>query len=226
MFAEAERIYAKDDHTVVFEFKTPYPAFMSMFDVASVPILPKHLYEGTDYPKNEWNQKPVGTGPFKFAEWKKGGYVKLVRNDDYWKPGLPYLDAIWVHILPDAASRALALEEGRIHFTSWSWIEGYDIPRLEALPHLDMTTKGYELMGTMMWLEFNHRKAPFNDVRFRKALAHAIDRNFIRDNIYYGLGKLPGGPILGGGPATTIPTSRPTGTTTRRRRGRCSTTWG
>ena len=198
VFAEAERIYAKDDHTVVFEFKTPYPAFMSMFDVASVPILPKHLYEGTDYPKNEWNQKPIGTGPFKFAEWKKGGYVKLVRNDDYWKPGLPYLDAIWVHILPDAASRALALEEGRIHFTSWSWIEGYDIPRLEALPHLEMTTKGYELMGTMMWLEFNHRKAPFNDVRFRKALAHAIDRNFIRDNIYYGLGKLPGGPISTG----------------------------
>ena len=195
VFPRTEKIYAPDDHTVVFQFKEPYPAFLSMFDVASVPVLPKHLYEGTDYSKNEWNSKPVGTGPFKFSEWKKGSHVKLVRNDDYWKPGLPYLDAIWIHMLPDAASRSLALEEGRIHFTSWTTIQGYDHDRLKAMPHLEMTTKGYELMGTMMWLEVNHRRAPMNDVRFRKALMHAVDREFIRDNIYFGLGKIPGGPI-------------------------------
>ena len=195
VFARAEKIFATDDHTVVFKFKEPYPAFLSMFDVASVPILPKHIYEGTEYTKTEYNHKPVGTGPFKFSEWKKGSHVKLVRNENYWKPGLPYLDAIWFHALPDPASRSLALEEGRVHFTAWGAIEGYDIPRLTAMPNIEMTTKGYELIGTMMWVEFNHRKAPYNDVRFREAIAHAIDRKFIRDNIFYGLGRIPGGPI-------------------------------
>lgn len=195
VFARAEKISASDDHTVVFQLKEPYAAFMTAFDISSVPIFPAHLYEGTDYLKNPWNEKPIGTGPFKFAEWKKGSYVKLVRNDDYWKPGLPYLDAIYFNALPDAATRATQLETGKVHFTSWGNIEGYDVPRLKAMPHLEMTTKGYEVIGTMMWVDFNYRKPPFNDVRFRRALAHAIDREFIRQNIYFGLGKIPNGPI-------------------------------
>ena len=195
VFARVEKTTAPDDHTVVFELKAPYAAFMTAFDPSSIPIYPAHLYEGTDYQKNPWNEKPIGTGPFKFAEWKKGSHIKLVRNDDYWKPGLPYLDAIYFHSIPDAAGRAIALEQGKVHFTSWGNIEGYDVARLKALPSLEMTTKGYEMIGVMMWLEFNYRKAPFNDVRFRKALAHAIDRKFIQQNIYYGLGKIPNGPF-------------------------------
>lgn len=195
VFARVESTTAPDDHTIVFQLKQPYAAFMSAFDISSVPIYPKHLYEGTDYKKNEYNNKPVGTGPFKFAEWKRGSHIKLVRNDNYWKPDRPYLDALYFHVLPDSATRALQLEQGKVHFTSWGNIEGPDVARLAAMDHLDMTTKGYEMIGTMMWLEFNHRKEPFNDVRFRKAIAHAIDREFIRDNIYYGLGKIPNGPI-------------------------------
>ena len=195
VFVRLESITAPDDYTVVFKLKKPYAAFMSAFDISSVPIYPKHLYEGTDYKKSEYNSKPVGTGPFKFVEWKRGSFVKLARNDSYWKKGLPYLDAIYFHVLPDPATRALQLEQGKVHFTSWGNIEGPDVRRLQAKSHLEMTTKGYEMIGTMMWLEFNHRKEPFNDVRFRKAIAHAINREFIRDNIYYGLGKIPNGPL-------------------------------
>ena len=195
VIAMMSKVSAPDDHTVVFEFPNPYPAFMSMFDPASMPVLPKHLYEGTEYTKNPYNEKPVGTGPFKFVEWKKGSFVKLVRNDDYWKPGLPYLDALYFEFIPDAAGRALALEQGKVHLTAWGAIENYDVPRLKALPHLEMTTKGYEMIGTMMWVEFNHRKAPFNDIRFRRAISHAIDREFIRNNIYFGLGKIPTSPV-------------------------------
>ena len=195
VFARVESTTAPDDYTVVFKLKQPYAAFMSAFDISSVPIYPKHLYEGTDYRKNEWNSKPIGTGPFKFVEWKKGSHVKLARNENYWKAGRPFLEALYFHVLPDSATRALQLEKGQVHFTSWGNIEGPDVARLAAKPHLEMTTKGYEMIGTMMWLEFNHRRAPFNDVRFRKAIAHAIDRKFIRDNIYYGLGKIPNSPI-------------------------------
>ncbi len=195
VFARVESTTAPDDYTVVFKLKQPYAAFMSAFDISSVPIYPKHLYEGTDYRKNDYNNKPIGTGPFMFVEWKRGSHVKLARNENYWKKDRPYLDALYFHVLPDSATRALELEQGRVHFTSWGNIEGPDVARLAAMPHLEMTTKGYEMIGTMMWLEFNHRKAPFNDVRFRKAIAHAIDRSFIRDNIYYGLGKIPNSPI-------------------------------
>ena len=69
-----------------------------------------------------------------------------------------------------------------------------EVPRLKALPHLEMTTKGYEYLAQIVWLDFNLRNAPFNDKRFRQAVYHALDRNFIRDRIWFGLGKVATGP--------------------------------
>src|SRR3546814_16560882 len=93
-----------------------------MFTNDSMPIVPKHLYEGTDYLTNPANQAPVGTGPFKFKEWKKGSHIVLVRNPDYWRKGKPYLDKIVFHVIPDAASRAVAFEN----------------PVVQHLPRLDV----------------------------------------------------------------------------------------
>ena len=81
---------------------------MLMFEPGFAPIMPKHIYAGTDYMTNPANQKPVGTGPFMFKEWKRGEYIKLARNPDYWKPGKPYLDELVFNVIPDAASRAVA----------------------------------------------------------------------------------------------------------------------
>lgn len=188
-------IEAEDDHTVVFTMDEPFPAFMLSFAVDNAPMIPRHIYEGTDYHDNEANQTPIGTGPFKFEEWQRGSYIHLVRNDDYFKDDLPYLDEIYFHVIPDAASRAAAMETGEVHISRGEDIEFFDVPRLAEMPNLEMTTGGWEMYGPLGWIEFNHRVEPIDDVRFRKAVMHALDRDFIVENIFFGLGAPATGPF-------------------------------
>ncbi len=184
-----------DAHTVVYKLKEPFGPFLHAFEVSSAPLVPKHIYEGTDFRKNPANETPIGTGPFKFKEWKRGSHIELVRNDNYWKPGLPYLDGITFRIIPDAALRALALETGAAHASQFDAVEPVEVQRLAALPHLSMTTKGYEFVSPIMWIDINNRRAPLNDKRVRQAMLHAIDREFILKNLFFGMGKVATGPI-------------------------------
>lgn len=195
VFARCESITAPDDYTVEFKLKEPFPAFIQSFEVSSAPMVPAHLYEGTDFRANPANATPIGTGPFKLKEWVKGSHIQLVRNENYYKAGLPYLDGIIFRVIPDAASRSLALESGQVQQTQYSDVEPFEVPRLKALSNLEMSTKGYEFVAPMSWLEINHRVKPLDDKRFRKAIAYAIDRKFIRDKIWFGLGRIPTGPI-------------------------------
>jgi ABC-type transport system substrate-binding protein len=110
VLAHVADVEAPDAQTVVFKMKQPFGPFLGSFVPSNMPMVPKHIYEGTDFRTNPANQTPIGTGPFKFKEWQRGQYIHLVRNDDYWKPGLPYLDAIYFRVLPDASARAFALE--------------------------------------------------------------------------------------------------------------------
>ncbi|MET4491208.1 ABC transporter substrate-binding protein [Bradyrhizobium sp. LA7.1] len=194
-FSRVQEASAPDPHTVVFRLKEPFAPFLGAFEMGSAPMIPKHLYEGTDYRSNPANQTPIGTGPFKFGEWKRGQYIRLVRNDDYWKPGLPYLDQIVFRVIPDAASRRIALESGEAQLSSFDNVEWFDIPALRANPALDHTDKGYEFFSPHAWMEVNHRVAPFGDKRFRQALLFALDRTFIRDRLFFGQGKIATGPI-------------------------------
>jgi peptide/nickel transport system substrate-binding protein len=194
-FSRVESAEAPDDHTVVYTLTEPFPAFMLAFEVSSAPMIPKHIYEGTDFRQNEANNTPIGTGPFKFVEWQKGSFIRLERNENYWREGQPYLDAIIFRVLPDAASRALALETGEVQLSSWNDVELFDVQRLQATPHLKFETRGYEFFAPIAWIEINHRVEPLGDKRFRQAIMHALDREFIRDNIWFGLGRIPTGPI-------------------------------
>lgn len=195
IFGRCASITAPDANTVVFKLKAPFGPFLNAFDIANLPVMPKHIYAGTDVVKNPANLKPIGTGPFKFQEWVRGSHIRLVRNDDYFKKGQPYLDAIIYHIVPDGASRALALEEGSVQLTQWTDLELFDAHRLAAEPQLAMTTKGYEYFSPIMWLEMNNRVPPMNDKRFRQAVMYAIDREFIRSKILYGFGRVATGPV-------------------------------
>jgi peptide/nickel transport system substrate-binding protein len=194
-FAHCESITAPDDYTVVFKLKEPFAAFINAFEVASAPIMPAHIYEGTDYKANPANATPIGTGPFKFEKWVKGSYIHLVRNDDYFKPGLPYLDDIYFRVIPDAASRALALESGQVDQSQYNDIEPFDVARLKENPNLNFTTAGYEFVAPVSWLEINNRVKPFDDKRFRQAIMYTLDREFIRDRIWFGLGQVASGPL-------------------------------
>ena len=194
-FSHVESVDAPDDHTVVYTLKQPFPAFMKAFEVSSAPMMPAHVYEGTDYQQNPANATPIGTGPFKFGQWVKGSHIHLVRNEDYYLDAKPYLDDIYFRVIPDAASRALALETGEVDISQYNDVEPFDVQRLEALPHLSMTTEGYEFVAPLSWIEINTREAPLDDARFRQALIHALDREFIRDRIWFGLGRVATGPV-------------------------------
>ncbi|MCM2251663.1 MAG: ABC transporter substrate-binding protein [Ramlibacter sp.] len=186
---------APDTGTVVFRLKSPYSAFLYAFDIGGGAILPKHLFEGTELATNPRNNAPVGTGPFKFAKWERGSHVELVRNTEYWRPGLPYLDGITYRVIPDAASRRLALEQGTVMQVAPTEIEPFDIGRLAKNANLKSTQEGGEYWAPMIWIEMNNSLAPFNDRRFRQAMMYALDRKFMVEKIFFGQGLVSTGPI-------------------------------
>jgi len=195
LLENTEEITAPDAHTVVFKLKQPYSPFLYTFDISIAAILPKHLYEGTDFASNPHNNAPVGTGPFKFAKWERGSYIELVRNPEYWREGLPYLDGITFRVIPDAASRRTAMEQGTIMQMLPTEFEPSDIAAFEKNKNIKKIVGGYEYWAPVNWIEMNNSVLPFNDKRFRQALMHALDRQFIIDKIRFGMGRLASGPF-------------------------------
>lgn len=190
-----DSVTAINEHTVEFKLKEAFSPFMSLFVVDNMPMVPKHIYDGTDYRTNPANQTPIGTGPFKFKEWKKGSHIVLTRNADYWKKGQPYLDEIVFRVIPDAASRAVAFEKGDVQLLRGGDVDNVDVKRLRALPNVEMTTKGWEMYAPLAFMSMNQRKPPFDNVKVRQAVMHAINRKFIVDNIFFGMGKVATSPI-------------------------------
>ena len=187
------RIVTPDAHTVVFEFKTPYTAFLQLIDVTNAPIMPKHLFENQDPMTNPRNISPVGSGAFKFQEWAKGDRITLVRNERYFKPGKPYLDRVVYKVMPSAATAAIAFENGEAdYFINPTPL---DFERLNKLPGVVITEKGREGFAGVETVVLNLNTAPLSDVRVRRAMAYAIDKNYIVDKIAFGKGMVATGPI-------------------------------
>ncbi len=115
-FANVVAADTPDPLTVVWRLSRPAPYIISALASIESQILPRHLYAGTDILTNPHNVAPVGTGPFRFVEWKRGQYVALARNPNYWDKGKPYLDRVIFRLLPDAASLSTALETGEAQF--------------------------------------------------------------------------------------------------------------
>jgi peptide/nickel transport system substrate-binding protein len=196
IFAKIKQATAPDPHTVVLTLDSPFEPFLLMFDATACAIVPKHIYDGTDYRTNPANQHPIGTGPFQFVEWQRGNFLRFKRFEDYWKPGEPYLDEIIYRIIPDSQSRALALQTGQVQLTQANDIEPFDVPRFKKQANLELELKGWEYASQLSWFEINHRVAPLGDPRVRQAMSHAIDRKFILEKLWFGIGKVATGPIV------------------------------
>src|SRR5690606_16727910 len=123
----------------------------------------------------------VGTGPFKFEEWVRNEHIRLVRNENYWAEGLPYLDEITFLPMPEAATRIVAFESGEADVI-------YN-PPLDALSRFssdDQFIVNRTAGGTLLLMFFNTSKEPFDDIRVRQALSYAVDRAEISEALYYG----------------------------------------
>ncbi|WP_099867702.1 ABC transporter substrate-binding protein [Pararhizobium haloflavum] len=190
-----ESVEAPDDHTVVFTLKQPFGPFIGIFEAGTMPMIPKHIYEGTDFANNEMNNTPIGTGPFKFEEWERGSHILLTKNEDYYEEGKPYLDEIYWHVIPDAAARAVAYENGVVDILPGGSVENFDVERIANLENSCITEKGWEYFAPHSWMWLNNREAPFDDARFRQAVMYAMDREFARDALWAGLGQVATGPV-------------------------------
>ena len=134
------------------------------------------MYEGTDPAIAPANLKPVGTGPFKLAEYVKGDKVRFVRNESYFKPGLPYLDELVFRIVPQAATQVLALEKGEVDYLGG--IPGPDLERLQKSADLVLQKSGAGSGGSFCinTLIFNLANPTLAKLEARQAFAYAIDR--------------------------------------------------
>jgi peptide/nickel transport system substrate-binding protein len=194
-FATVEAVETPDDHTVVLVLSKPAPAIMKALFAAESAILPAHLYAGKDFVENPHNLQPVGTGPYKFVSFQRGDNLVLEKNPNYWNKDLPRFDRVVMRFVPDAATRSAMIEAGEAQLVPNSLVPAPDIARLRELPTIGVETRGYEHSCGMQMMDFNLDRPQLADVRVRRAIAHAIDKNWVLRNIWLGLGKVATGPI-------------------------------
>lgn len=187
-----DRISAPSRNVVVFRLKKRYAPFLSWLDEDNGAILPKHLYQGTDPLRNPYNLKPVGTGPFMFESYAPGDRVVLVRNPRYFKPGLPRLDRLVFRVM-GSAQAAQAFEAGEIDV--FLFPSGPDAQRFLNRPGVTVTERGREGSARVVPLILNTRRSPFDDVRARRAIAYALDKDFIARTAYAGVLKPARSPL-------------------------------
>ena len=194
------RIETPDPQTVIFRFFKPYSAFLQQLNVTEAPILPAHLYSGTDATRNPFNLKPIGTGPFVFDSYKPGAELRLKANQNYFKKGLPYLDGVVLRVIPDVGNQLIALEAGEVDFLYG--VNGADLSRVKANKSLStletLTNPGGS--NCIMSMSFNLDKPIFADQRTRQAVLQGLDRKQFLDRILFGQGKVATAPIASGIP--------------------------
>jgi peptide/nickel transport system substrate-binding protein len=186
---------AIDDDT--FEMVAKEPVYTFLFDIQSLYVIPKHIWE--DVPLADWRTDPgatgadpsrvIGTGPFKFQEWRPGESVTLVRNDDYYQK-VPYLDAYTMRVWPDQTAAVNALLNGEIDAVS---LESADVATVEGTPGIAVAE--YPSRG-FLYYEFNldpEVTTKWQDQRVRQALMYALDRQSIVDNILLGYAEVAQG---------------------------------
>lgn len=202
MFGNVAEIEVPASDKVVLRLSKPVPGLMLSMQPLLLPILPKHIYddgqEVKSHPRNMDNV--VGSGPFKVAENKPEERLVLAKNEDFFIPGKPHLDRIVYPVVKDPLTRMLMMEKGEIAYAPFAGIRSNDATRLAKVEGLIVTNEGYDAIGYVHYLEFNLRSAPFDNSDVRKALAHALDTDFM-SKVLFGGQTVPGtGPLHTGNP--------------------------
>ena len=154
-------------YEVRFTLERPQPSFMSILAVGWSAVYPCHV-DG-----RVMRQKPIGTGPYKLAEYKPGESIRLVKNADYWKKGLPYLDGIEYRIVPNQATRTLSFVTGAFDITSSDVTPAVEKDIKAQAPKA--TCETFASAGSSHIL-INHLAKEMQDVRVRRAIDLALDR--------------------------------------------------
>jgi len=195
VFARVETVETPDDYTAILKLSEPSPAMMYALSGWESPMVPKHVYEGTDVLSNPANNAPIGTGPFKFVTWERGSHIILAANKEYWGEGEPMLDRLVVRIITDPSARVAAFEAGELHLGGDGPIPVSEVKRFRENPNFQVETRGTELNNSLDVVELNLRSEILGKPEVRKALIHALDRDKMMQVVYYGLAEKLTGPI-------------------------------
>jgi peptide/nickel transport system substrate-binding protein len=183
-YRNLDRVTANGDYEVTFHLKRPQPSLIALLASGWSPVYPCHV------PPAQMRQHPIGTGPFKFVEFKPNESIKLVRNPDYWKPGRPYLDGIEYTIIKEMSTRNLAFVAGKFDLTS---PYGVTIPTLKDItsqaPWARCEVTASNVNRTLI---INRDKPPFDNLELRRAMALGLDRQGFIDIITQGQGDIGG----------------------------------
>jgi peptide/nickel transport system substrate-binding protein len=184
-FEEIESVEVVDPYQVKIKVKAPFPPLV---DVMATGMIPKHLLEGKDINNDAFNQSPVGTGPYKLGEWKKGQYMTLVANKEFYR-GAPKNEKAILKFIPNQSVRAVQLETGEIDVALIDPAQMERIGKVADLKTYRMTTADYRVMM------YNMKSPLWQDVRVRQALNYAVNRDAMVKGVLLGWGKPAYGPL-------------------------------
>jgi peptide/nickel transport system substrate-binding protein len=177
-----DEVTANADLEVAFHLKRPQPSFIALLASGWSPVYPCHV------PPREMRQHPIGTGPFKFVEFKPNERITLTRNPDYWRPGRPYLDGIEYTIIRDASTGILALGAHQFDRTGVGFVPVSLLKEIQqAAPQVTCEMAAWNASRTAI---VNETTPPFDNPDLRRAVALTLDRKPFIDIIGSGQGEI------------------------------------
>jgi len=172
-YANLAEVNTDGDTRVTFVLKRPQPAFIMLLASGMSPVYPCHISAA------QMRQHPIGTGPFKFVEFKPNESIKLVRNPDYWKPGLPYLDGIEYTVSRNRSTIILAFIAGQYDLT---FAGSVTVPLMHDIQSQRPDATCILPPGSVSTnLVVNREKPPFDNAELRRAMALTLDRKSFID---------------------------------------------
>jgi len=179
-YANLDKVTVNGDYEVTFHLKRPQAAFLALLASGWSPVYPCHVTA------QQMRVHPIGTGPFKFVEFRPNEVIRVTRNPDYWKPGLPHLDGIEWDIIKNMSTRTLSFIAGQTQM-----LPGVTPPVLkqivEGAPNAVCEGVPANVSRNVL---INRAAAPFDNAELRRAVMLTLDRQAFNDILYEGKGTI------------------------------------
>ena len=180
-FSWLKEVQIVDEYTVKFVVKEDSAPYAPGLVAETFAIVPKDTF--LEMGREEFNQNPVGSGPFEFVEWKKGDHITLVKNEDYWLKDVN-LDKIIFRPIPKVSTMMLELQKGGVDITDT--MEPVQVPKFRDMDNVKvMQTPGLNYF----YVAFNMSRAPYKNKQFRKAVYMSFDMTKAINSIFNSTAK-------------------------------------
>jgi peptide/nickel transport system substrate-binding protein len=183
-YQNIDEVTATGDYEATFHLRRPQPALIALLASGYAPIYPCHVSP------RDMRLHPIGTGPFKFAEFEPNEYIKVVKNPSYWKKDRPYLDGVEYTIIPNRSTAILAFIAGKFDLTfpfevTVPLLKDVQSQAPQAICELRPANASANLI-------INRDAPPFDNPEMRRALTLALDRKVFIDILAQGAGGIGG----------------------------------